>query len=94
MTALLDLFDVPAVPGLDTRYDVIAPAEEAELIRRIDSTGLSPFRFQQWTGKRLTLSFGWSYDFETGSFERAEPIPDWLEPIKVACRPTSSLPSS
>jgi alkylated DNA repair protein (DNA oxidative demethylase) len=83
MTALLDLFEAPAIPGLNTQYDVINLAEEAELIRRIDSIGLSPFRFQQWTGKRLTRSFGWSYDFETGSFERADPIPSWLEPLKA-----------
>ena len=74
MTALFDLFDVRLVPGLDTRYDVIAPAE---------GTALSPFRFQQWTGKRLTRSFGWSYDFENGSFQRADPIPSWLEPLKA-----------
>ncbi|MEH3123052.1 MAG: hypothetical protein PGN16_13925 [Sphingomonas phyllosphaerae] len=36
------------------------------LIKRIDSSKLEPFRVQRWTGKRLTASFGWSYDFESG----------------------------
>lgn len=82
MNAMLDLFETPAVPGLSTREAVISVAEEAALIARIDETNLSPFRFQQWTGKRLTRSYGWSYDFETGTFGRTEPMPDWLDEIR------------
>jgi alkylated DNA repair dioxygenase AlkB len=79
----LDLFDAPIVSGLAMRPDFIDAAEEAELMTRIDDTGLSPFRFQQWTGKRLTRSYGWSYDFETGRFAATEPIPEWLAGIKT-----------
>ncbi len=78
---MLDLFDAPAVRGLAIRPDFIEAAEEAELMARIDGTGLSPFRFQQWTGKRLTRSYGWSYDFETGRFGATDPIPEWLASI-------------
>lgn len=49
----------------------------------IDDAELSPFRFQQWTGKRLTHSYGWRYDFETGVFAPADPLPDWLEALKA-----------
>jgi hypothetical protein len=80
--AIADLFGAPLVAGLDIASDIISGEEEAELIRRIDATELSPFRFQGWLGKRLTTSFGSQYDFEKGSFERAEPIPDWLEPVR------------
>ena len=83
MNAMLDLFAIDPTPGLSTALDVITKAEEAELIARIDAVDLSPFRFQQWTGKRLTHSFGCSYDFETGKFARTEPIPGWLVPIKA-----------
>lgn len=83
MNAMLDLFNRPIVAGLSMRDDIISPAEEAELIARIDETGLSPFRFQQWTGKRLTRSFGWSYDFETGAFFPAEPMPEWLRAVQA-----------
>ena len=79
---LLDLFDAPVVTGLSLRPGIVDTAEAADLIARIDETGLSPFRFQQWTGKRMTRSYGWSYDFETGMFAAAEPIPDWLASIK------------
>jgi DNA oxidative demethylase len=83
MSAMFDLFDAPVVPGLTTRDDFLSPAEEAALIAQIDMTGLSPFKFQQWTGKRLTRSFGWSYDFESGRFAPTDAIPIWLETAKV-----------
>ena len=57
--------------------------EEADLIARIDSSGLSRFRFQGWLGKRLTASFGWRYDFDDASFRETAPIPDWLLPLRT-----------
>lgn len=79
---MLDLFDVPLLPGLATRANLITADEERMLIDRIDATDLEPFRFQGWTGKRLTTSFGWSYDFEVGRPKDAPPMPDWLLPIR------------
>lgn len=83
MNAMLDLFGTPSLPGLASSPDFLSSQEEAELITRVDDAELSPFRFQQWTGKRLTHSYGWSYDFQTGQFTRTDPIPDWLLPIKA-----------
>lgn len=80
---MADLFDAPLVPGLATRPEIISAEEEASLIAKIDAEGLSPFRFHQWTGKRLTRSFGWSYDFESGRFAPTDPLPGWLEPVKA-----------
>lgn len=81
MTMNLDLFDAPLVPGLAAREEFLSPEEEARLITDIDAANPTPFRFQRWTGKRLTRSFGWSYDFEKGRFEKTEPIPDWLRDV-------------
>lgn len=77
-----DLFDTPILPGLDYRDGFITEAEERALIAHIDGAKLSPFRFQRWAGKRLTQSYGWTYDFETGRFSPTEPIPEWLEPFR------------
>jgi alkylated DNA repair dioxygenase AlkB len=80
-----DLFpsaSILPVPGLAMREDMISPAEETALIARIDAEALSPFRFQGWLGKRLTRSFGWSYDFDTGRFAETDPLPDWLLPVR------------
>ena len=77
------LFADPFVPGLDLRPDFITDAEEGSLIEEIEALGLSPFRFQGWTGKRLTRTFGWRYDFDDSSFTEAEPIPAWLQPLQA-----------
>lgn len=79
---MLDLFDAPVLPGLASRPDMVDEAEERALIAAIDATDLTPFRFQGWTGRRLTSSFGFSYDFETQRAARADPIPEWLLPIR------------
>ena len=76
------LFDAPLIPGLVYREALIGPDEEAELLREVDRLSLSPFKFQGWEGKRLTLTFGWRYDFDDRSFAPAEPLPDWLLPLR------------
>ena len=78
-----DLFGQPRLPGLRQAENFITPEQERALIAQIDAVDLIPFRFQQWTGKRLTHSFGWSYDFQTGAFAPTEPIPNWLQPVKA-----------
>lgn len=77
-----DLFGGPASPRLDQIAELISAAEEQELIARIDAAGLAPFRFQGWTGKRLTASFGWRYDFDDASFRETEPVPAWLQSLR------------
>lgn len=81
--AQADLFAAPILPGFAQAPDVITAEEEAALIAQIDAAAPTPFRFQRWTGKRLTRSFGWSYDFETGRFAPADAIPDWLDGVKA-----------
>lgn len=79
-----DLFAAPpALPGLRSGEDIVTAGEEASLIAHIDAASLTPFRFQQWTGKRLTRSFGWSYDFQTGFFGAADPLPAWLDALRL-----------
>lgn len=79
---MLDLFDAPALPGFSTRSALIDSGEERELIAAIDATEPRPFSFQGWEGKRLTKSFGWSYDFDTRRAAPTDPIPDWLLPLR------------
>ena len=87
----LDLFGAPVLPGLRSQPDLIDPDEERMLIGNIDATDLQPFRFQGWTGNRLTASFGWSYDFEVGRPREAPPIPDWLRPFRQRAAGFSGL---
>jgi alkylated DNA repair dioxygenase AlkB len=77
-----DLFGQPPIAGLRQEEEFVSSREERALIDQINVSDLSPFRFQQWTGKRLTHSYGWSYDFQTGQFAPTDPIPEWLLPLK------------
>jgi alkylated DNA repair dioxygenase AlkB len=91
MNAMSDLFGAAVLPGLRSADAVVTPDEECALIAHIDQASLSPFKFQQWTGKRLTRSFGWSYDFETGAFAPTDPIPEWLLPLRVRAEEFAGL---
>jgi alkylated DNA repair dioxygenase AlkB len=77
------LFDAPLIPGLAYGEAFVSADEEAMLIGEMGALPLSPFRFQGWTGKRMTLSLGWTYDFDNGRFGPSDPIPAWLEPVKA-----------
>jgi alkylated DNA repair dioxygenase AlkB len=76
------LFDAPLIPGLAYRQDLIGTGEEEELASAIQGIELSPFRFQGWTGKRLTHTFGWKYDFDDRSFGEVQALPEWLLPLR------------
>jgi alkylated DNA repair dioxygenase AlkB len=77
------LFDGPIIPGLELREDFLGADEERAMVAQIENLGLAAFRFHGWTGKRLTRSFGWRYDFDDASFTQTEPIPDWLSGIRT-----------
>jgi alkylated DNA repair protein (DNA oxidative demethylase) len=77
-----NLFDRSGLPGLAQAEAIVTSNEELALIASIDAVELSPFRFHGWLGKRLTASYGWRYDFDTGSFGPADPIPNWLLPLR------------
>ncbi|KQS03755.1 2OG-Fe(II) oxygenase [Sphingomonas sp. Leaf357] len=88
---MLDLFDTPLLPGLRSMDAFVSRQDAPVLIAAIDDAPLSPFRFQGWLGKRLTHSFGWHYDFDTGAFAAVAPIPDWLEPLRARAEDFAGL---
>jgi alkylated DNA repair dioxygenase AlkB len=89
MTA--DLFGEPLIAGLQYRPEFITAAEERDLIGHLSIAELSPFKFQGWTGKRLTRTFGWRYDFDDRSFAPLEPMPDWLLPLRAKAAAFANL---
>jgi alkylated DNA repair dioxygenase AlkB len=81
--AQFDMFaDAPVIPGFSYAEQFISPDEEKQLIAQTGRIELPPFRFQGWIGKRRTASFGSRYDFDDASFGPADPIPDWLLPLR------------
>src|SRR3982751_249979 len=92
----IDLFapaPAPIVPGISYAPDIVSAAEEEALIASLDAIEVTPFRFQGWLGKRLTASFGWRYDFDNGSFDTAEPIPNFLLPLRERAAAFAGLES-
>ncbi len=78
-----DLFGEPRLAGLSRAGAIVTPPEECRLIASLDAVELSPFRFHGWLGKRLTVSYGWRYDFDDAGFTPSEAIPDWLLPLRA-----------
>jgi alkylated DNA repair protein (DNA oxidative demethylase) len=85
------LFDAPLIAGLAYREETITKAAEEELIDRLASMDLPPFRFHGWLGNRKTRSFGWRYDFEDSSFSPTESIPFWLQPLRESAAAFAGL---
>ena len=86
------LFDAPVIPGLTYRDEIIDVAAEQALLERLMPLDLAPFRFHGWLGNRKTQSFGWRYDFDDASFSPAEPLPEWLEPLRERAATFAGLP--
>lgn len=88
-----DLFAAPLLPGLAYREGLISADEEVALIEAIEGFGLMPFRFQGWLGKRVTVSFGWAYDFDKASFAETLPMPDSLLGVRAKAAAFAGLRS-
>ncbi|HEX8450282.1 MAG TPA: alpha-ketoglutarate-dependent dioxygenase AlkB, partial [Allosphingosinicella sp.] len=50
---------------------------------RIAALPFKPFEFHGFTGNRRTVSFGMHYAFDGSGLREAEPIPDWLRPLRA-----------
>jgi alkylated DNA repair dioxygenase AlkB len=73
----------PAGPaGLVYEPDFIGAEEEAALAGHIAGLPFKPFEFHGFTGNRRTVSFGLHYAFDGSGLTEAEPIPDWLGPLR------------
>ncbi|HYW15330.1 MAG TPA: alpha-ketoglutarate-dependent dioxygenase AlkB [Allosphingosinicella sp.] len=73
----------PSTPsGLVYAPDFVSVEEEAALAHRIAALPFKPFEFHGFTGNRRTVSFGLHYAFDGGGLREAEPIPDWLQPLR------------
>ncbi|WP_010544713.1 alpha-ketoglutarate-dependent dioxygenase AlkB [Sphingomonas elodea] len=86
-----DLFGLPGPEGLRAESEFLDTEEESRAITAINAAPLAPFRFQGWQGNRRTHSYGWHYDFEDARFAPAEPLPAWLETLRVRAEAFAGL---
>ncbi len=80
-----DLFaPEPAWPaGFAYQADLIAPADEAALLRNLEALSFQPFEFRSFLAKRHVAWFGWRYDYAGGQLRDSEPIPPFLLPLRA-----------
>jgi alkylated DNA repair dioxygenase AlkB len=84
MARQLDLLDDrPALPeGLSYREELLSADAEEALVGHIAALPFAPFAFHGFEGKRRTVSFGWQYRFDGSGLAQADPMPEWLLPVR------------
>ena len=85
MPAQSDLFGSPAplLPaGMRYEEEFLTREEEAALVARIAQLPLANMKYQQYTARRRVVSYGGQYDFSAQRLNEAEPLPDWLAPLR------------
>lgn len=69
-------------PGFAYGPDMVSADEEQALLERLGELPFQPFQFRGYEGRRRVVSFGWRYDFNGPGLVAAEPMPDWLLPLR------------
>ena len=89
----MSLFAAPAgtPEGLRYQEELIAAADERALIERMAALPFAPFEFHGFLGKRRTVSFGLQYRFDGSGLREAQPMPEWLLPLRAAAAAFAGL---
>ena len=81
-----DLFGAPppALPdGMRHEDAFLSPAEEAALVAIIERLPLAPMKYRQYEALRRVVSYGGEYDFSAQRLAQAQPLADWMEPLRA-----------
>lgn len=84
MTDQPSLFEPqPLLPaGMRLRGDLLGADEEAALLARLADLPFEPFQFRGFEGRRRVVSFGWRYNFSRQRLGEAQPLPEFLLPLR------------
>jgi len=78
------LFDSPQLPhGLVYRPEFLSRAEESSLLAAFGTLAFREATFQQYLARRRVVRFGLDYDEERGEWLPGEPLPAFLEAVRV-----------
>jgi alkylated DNA repair protein (DNA oxidative demethylase) len=74
---------MPTPEGLVYQEGLFSEDEEQALIGVLDGLDFDEIRMHNVVAKRTAKHYGFDYDYERRRpLEEAEPIPDWLEPVR------------
>jgi len=81
--AQASLFEPVLPPGLIYRTDFLERDEELTLLEHIRALPLREAQYRQYTARRRTVNYGFSYDFQHLEAKPAPPIPELLAPLRA-----------
>ena len=79
-----DLFPRPLPEGLRYEPEFLSAEHEHVLLARIRELPLQEATYRQYTARRRTINYGFSYDFTHLTAKEAPPIPPFLDPLRTA----------
>jgi alkylated DNA repair dioxygenase AlkB len=81
--AQANLFEPVLPPGLIYRREFLARDEEQLLLKNIRALPLREAQYRQYTARRRTVNYGYSYDFQQLAAKPAPPIPEFLAIVRA-----------
>jgi alkylated DNA repair dioxygenase AlkB len=78
----LDLFADAWPQGLRYRPDFLSPAEEQMLLEQISTLHFEQARYKAYRARRRIVSYGGSYDYDDNRLLPADPLPEFLQPLR------------
>lgn len=83
LTPQASLFPPVLPQGMTYRAEFITRDEERALLDEIHALPLSEAKYRQYTARRRTVNYGFSYDFTHQQAQPAPPIPEFLAPLRA-----------
>jgi alkylated DNA repair dioxygenase AlkB len=80
--------------GFEYQPELITPRDEEALLRAIRELPFREFEFQGFVGKRRVVSFGWRYDFNERTLDRANDMPPFLLGLREEAARFAGLPAA
>jgi alkylated DNA repair protein (DNA oxidative demethylase) len=71
--------------GLVYVPELVLPAEEDQLMRRMADESYGEVRMHGQVARRTVRHYGVSYDFEAADIAPGDPLPDWLLELRFRC---------
>ena len=71
--------------GLIYRANFVSEAEEAALLGQVDGLEYRNVELRGQVARRTVHLFGYTYDFDSRTVRPAEPLPNWLLPLRDRC---------
>ena len=89
-----ELFRSTALPeGFTLREGFVTPSEEQDLVDAFRTLDFAEAQYREYTAHRRIVSFGGRYDFSHRELHAAEPLPDWLHPLRARIADIMGIPA-